>query len=125
ELHRMALASVSDRGHSALVRGQLFGGRFLGTGERGKQDIERREPGAEPNHDENGNPAVHASSTPSRRRCPLGAPAKTSNPPPLVNSFSSAGEKKRAGSARTRRSPSRPRRGALKLQMLSQPLQQT
>jgi hypothetical protein len=61
ELDRLALARVADGRHAAFVRGALFGGRAAGTENIRQDDRYEREPRAQHDHDEDGEPALHSS----------------------------------------------------------------
>ena len=59
ELHRLPLARVADRRHAAFVGRELFGRRLARAEDVREQDGDQREAGAERDHDEDGEPALH------------------------------------------------------------------
>ena len=59
ELHRLPLAGVADGRHAAFIGRGFFGSRVSRTEQAGKHDRDQRETGAEPDHDHDGEPALH------------------------------------------------------------------
>src|SRR6185503_1313324 len=67
ELDRLALASVADRGHAALIRRQLFRRRVPRSEQHGEPDHDAGEADTEHDHDDYAEPAVHC--FPPRNAC--------------------------------------------------------
>src|SRR5262249_53069544 len=59
ELDRLPLARVADRRHPAFVGRRFFGGGLSRTEDARQHDRHQREPGAERDHEEDGEPALH------------------------------------------------------------------